>query len=247
MLNVSIGTPRHTFDASPAELRSTDPNVVSAYLRDTFKPWDFVDCDDFARQWCAQSWSQTGQVHCNFYHSSPLRVVIMGDAAHATSPSIGMGMNTALADAVCLTHTLMDEHGDDLNEVLPAFSKERVKIGNSLTDLAMHLNCLSPRHQLVETAHMIVRGVLSKFLPSLVTPHPMGIIGVPKYKLSEVYEIASKLGIVQKHRGINDRIRRTYFENEVGMVKTSGESRFYSKLLVVSSIMVSVAVGYFYC
>jgi len=50
--------------------------------------------------------------HCNFYHSTKLSMIILGDAAHATSPSIGMGMNHALADAACLDELLIEHEGD---------------------------------------------------------------------------------------------------------------------------------------
>ena len=46
--------------------------------------------------WVGQPWSQTGQVHCSFYHSLKLQLLILGDAAHATSPSIGPPRSIAL-------------------------------------------------------------------------------------------------------------------------------------------------------
>ena len=42
----------------------------------------------------------------------------MGDAAHATSPAIGMGMNTALRDAQ-IFYEILKEYNDDMEEVLP--------------------------------------------------------------------------------------------------------------------------------
>merc|ERR1711874_648174 len=54
------------------------------------------------------------------------------DAAHATSPQIGQGMNTALADAAALDE-MLDRHKDDWNATLETFSNERVKEGNALT------------------------------------------------------------------------------------------------------------------
>jgi kynurenine 3-monooxygenase len=62
----------------------------------------------------------------------------MGDAAHATSPSIGMGMNTALRDTQVFCK-ILDENNDDLAETLEMYSKQRVKEGNSLTSLAYNM------------------------------------------------------------------------------------------------------------
>merc|ERR1719161_3090948 len=104
------------------ELLSEDASVVAEYLRSRFQAFS-LPADEFARQWVEQAWSSTGQVRANFYHSSRLRALLMGDAAHATSPSIGQGMNTALADAAALDE-LLDVHGDDhlLSKVLVSFS-----------------------------------------------------------------------------------------------------------------------------
>lgn len=216
LLNISIGVPRHLFDGLPEEVKSDDPAVVAKFFMKYFKAFELDDYDDFAKQWVAQRWNRTGQAHCNFYHSSPLKIIIMGDAAHATSPSIGMGMNTALRDAQAL-YKLLDEHNDDLEKVLPAFSEARVKEGNSLTDLAMHLYVLDDFHQLIETVHMVLRSFLAKYFP-FVTDHPQSFIGNPKYNLCDVYASAVKLGIIRKHRRINARVRRDYFERKTGMV-----------------------------
>lgn len=50
-------------------------------------------------------------------------------------------MNTALGDAQKLYELLL-AHKDNVDTVLPKISEERVKEGNSLTDLAFHLYCL---------------------------------------------------------------------------------------------------------
>jgi len=217
-VNISIGYSRN--QKKPDELSSSDYRVVSEFVKKNFKAFKLVDYDDFAKQWVAQRWNQTGMVHCNFYHSVQTGIVIMGDAAHATSPSIGMGMNTALRDAQVFNE-VMKEHGDDLNKALPAFSKERVKEGNALSDLAFHLYCLEQKHQMIETLHMIIRTKLSSMFPSLVDEHAQVMIGRRGVPLSEVYETAVKQGVIKKHRSINDRVRMDYFEKETGMLKDS--------------------------
>jgi hypothetical protein len=167
------------------------------------------------RQWVDQRWYRTGQVHCNFYHSTDINVVLMGDAAHATSPSIGMGMNTALRDA-SIFYQLLQEHRNNFEQVLPAFSKKRVKEGNSLSDLAMHLVCMDTKHQTFESIHMVVRIALHKILPWFVADHPQNMIGGVKFDLSDVYQQSFRLGIIQKHRRISDAIRSSYDEQKTG-------------------------------
>jgi kynurenine 3-monooxygenase len=234
-LNISAGVPRHLFDQLPAELKSDDAKIVAEYVRKTFQPFE-LDYDDFARQWVNQPWNRTGQVHCNFYHSVETSIVIMGDAAHATSPSIGMGMNTALRDAATF-YELLKEHKDDFEAVLVEFSNKRVPEGNSLTDLAMHLYCMDTTQQFFETIHMVARSVLHKMVPYFVANHPQNMIGRVKYNLSDVYNQATKLGILNKHRRINNRIRQTYFEQTSGMISApEGGMSWMTKMAFVTAV-----------
>lgn len=218
LINLAMGIKRNVMDDIPAELKSDDFRVVARYVRQNFKAFELVDYEDFAKQWVGQRWNQTGMVHCNFYHSNKAGVVIMGDAAHATSPSIGMGMNTALRDAQVFSE-LLEEVGDDFDRALPAFSKVRVKEGNSLSDLAHHLYCHDTKHQFLETLHQVVRTYLHARFPRFVAEHPQNMIGRRGVPLSKCYQQAVELGIMNKHRVINDRIQIQYFERQSGMLQ----------------------------
>ena len=243
MLNVSIGVSRNNFDNMPSELKSDDYKVVAKYVEENFKPFKLVDYDDFAKQWVGQRWNQTGMVHCNFYHSLQTGVVIMGDAAHATSPSIGMGMNTALRDAQ-IFHQILMEHKDDLDKALPAFSKERVKEGNSLSDLAMNLYCMDKVQQTKETFHMVIRAMLNKFFPSFVEEHPQAMIGRRGVQLSDVYQVAVRQGIMRKHRAINDQIQLEYFEKKTGMMSDTPKKNTFGRIVSGAALIAVGAVLY---
>lgn len=233
MSNISIGVPRNNFDKIAPELKSKDVRVVSDYIRKNFKAFELADYDDFARKWIANCrWNRTAMVHCNTYHNTKAQALLMGDAAHATSPSIGMGMNTALRDAQKFAE-LLQEYDDDLDKVLPEYSRRRVPEGNSLTDLAFHLFCLDDRVQLWETLHQVIRSKLHSWFPTLIAEHPQAIIGQPKHSLTEVYQLATRLNVVSKHRPINNKIRQTYFEHQVGMNVTPKSSGYVSLGLAV--------------
>jgi flavin-dependent dehydrogenase len=179
-------------------------------------------------------------VHCNYYHSSQMNIVIMGDAAHATSPSIGMGMNTALRDAQEFCN-ILKENKDDLSLTLPAFSEARVKEGNSLTSLANNLYCFNKKQQMIETIHMIARSFFHKKFPSLVANHPQNMIGVRGIMLSDVFDHATKLRIIPKHRSINEKIRIEHFEKSCGMVKpckTGSKAR-----LIIGAVLAALATA----
>jgi len=63
--------------------------------------------------------------------------MLIGDAAHATVPFYGEGMNGSLED-VRVFLELLDEHGDsDMNAVLDRYTELRVPAGNALVDLSL--------------------------------------------------------------------------------------------------------------
>lgn len=219
MINLSFGFSRNNIDKVASEIKSVDPKVIAQYFKDNFKAFKLSEegYTDLAEQWVNQRWNRTGMVHCNMYHSLPCKIVIMGDAAHATSPSIGMGMNTALRDAQKFNE-LLDKFDDDLEKVLPQYSKDRVPEGNALTDLALNLYCFDTSVTMRSMIKSLVRSGLHYLLPKFVTAEPNLLIGDPKYTLSQVYQLATEQGILSKHRVINDRIRHECFERESGMI-----------------------------
>ncbi|KAL3794837.1 hypothetical protein ACHAW5_004359 [Stephanodiscus triporus] len=220
MINLSMGVPRNLFNAISDDLKSDDPTVVAAYLRKNFKAFELDSNDaylDWATQWVNQRWNLTGQVHCNRYHSVECGIVMMGDSVHATSPSIGMGMNTALRDAQKFLE-LLEEYDDNLDAVLPRYSVDRVPEGNALTNLAMNLFCFNTRVYMKTLVKSIVRSGLNYIFPKFVDPDPNALLGRPEHTLSYVYNMAVDQGIIVRHREINMRIRQEFFERRTGMV-----------------------------
>ncbi|WP_414552149.1 FAD-dependent oxidoreductase [Anabaena sp. CCY 0017] len=72
-------------------------------------------------------------VRCNHYHQGD-SVLIMGDAAHAVSSSIGQGCNAALEDAKVFDH-ILNEYADNLAESLKQFTIRRQPDGYALVEL----------------------------------------------------------------------------------------------------------------
>ncbi|MGL6338560.1 MAG: FAD-dependent oxidoreductase, partial [Waterburya sp.] len=80
-------------------------------------------------------------VRCNRYHYGD-RVLILGDAAHAVSPSLGQGCNSAMEDVFVLDK-LLDEYQDNWAEALPQYTQRRVPDIHALSELSQYFFPLS--------------------------------------------------------------------------------------------------------
>jgi len=91
---------------------------------------------DLEEQWENNPTSALACIRCNPYHWGG-NTMLIGDAAHATVPFYGEGMNGSLED-VRVFLELLDEHGDsDMNAVLDRYTELRVPAGNALVDLSL--------------------------------------------------------------------------------------------------------------
>ncbi|KAL3805401.1 hypothetical protein HJC23_009108 [Cyclotella cryptica] len=245
LINLSFGFSRNNIDKVADEIKSDDPKVVAKYFKENFKAFPLTEegYADLADQWVKQRWNRTGMVHCNKYHSSECRIILLGDAAHATSPSIGMGMNTALRDAQKFNE-LLDRFNDDLEKVLPQYSIDRVPEGNALTDVALNLYCFDTGVGMRTMLRGLIQSGLHYLFPSLVDDGPNGILARSKFTLAEVYQAGNEQGILTKHREVNDRIRRQVFERETAMIVPKPRTG-YSSLSVVAGMVACGMAGAF--
>lgn len=109
-MNVALGTTINK--TCTPELESSDPKVVADYFR---KHWHAfaIDADDAGTQWVNQGWNTISQVHCNFYHSLRLNALLLGDAAHATSPQIGQGKKLMLVQYFAKLHIYLQYYSNE--------------------------------------------------------------------------------------------------------------------------------------
>jgi len=91
---------------------------------------------DLEEQWENNPTSALACIRCNPYHWNH-NIMLIGDAAHATVPFYGEGMNGSLED-VRVFLELLDEHGDEnMQKVLEIYTEQRVPAGNALVDLSL--------------------------------------------------------------------------------------------------------------
>lgn len=65
------------------------------------------------------------------------KTALMGDAAHATVPFYGQGMNGGFEDCTVMWE-LMNEHGGNWDAILAEYSKQRKPDGDALQDLSLY-------------------------------------------------------------------------------------------------------------
>ena len=65
------------------------------------------------------------------------KVALMGDAAHATVPFYGQGMNCGFEDCTVMWG-LMQEHGDDWKTIFSKYQTQRKPDGDAMQDLSLH-------------------------------------------------------------------------------------------------------------
>ncbi|WP_052672313.1 FAD-dependent oxidoreductase [Aliterella atlantica] len=110
-------------------------------------------------------------IRCNRYHHGD-RVLILGDAAHAVSPSLGQGCNAALED-VAIFDKLLNEYDDNWAEAIASFTTRRKVDAHALLELSDYSSPSSPqlaiefvlRERLAKTLHQLFP---TFFAPSLI-------------------------------------------------------------------------------
>ena len=98
---------------------------------------DFVSLvPDLYQQWCANPTSSLGIVKTFPWHVKDSSILI-GDAAHATVPFYGQGMNAGFEDCRILDE-LLDSHKNNFETCFKEYSKVRKPNGDGVQDLSMH-------------------------------------------------------------------------------------------------------------
>lgn len=113
-------------------------------------------------------------IRCSRYHQGD-SVLILGDAAHSVSPSIGQGCNAALEDAAIM-NSLLDEYVDDWATAIAQFTERRKADAHALVELGDYSFPSSPRlfiefvlrEQLAKTLHQLFPDRFSPSLSELV-------------------------------------------------------------------------------
>lgn len=107
---------------------------VNKFFETTF-PDFYALMPDIAETWEDFPLSHLAIIRC--YPWSYGKTTLMGDAAHATVPFYGQGMNSGFEDCTVMWE-LMKEHNEDWPTIFEKFQEQRKPEGDAVQDLSIH-------------------------------------------------------------------------------------------------------------
>ncbi len=112
----------------------TTKDAVDNFFKTTFT--DFHEMmPNIADAWEDHPLSSLAIVRC--YPWTHGKTALMGDAAHATVPFYGQGMNCGFEDCTVMWD-MMQKYGDDMDKVFDEYQKSRKPDGDGVQDLSLH-------------------------------------------------------------------------------------------------------------
>ena len=109
--------------------------------------------------------SSLGIIRC-FPWTVEDKVMLIGDASHATVPFYGQGMNSGFEDC-SVFNELMEEHGDDWDACFKAYEIARKDNGDAIQDLSLH-NFIVMRDKTADPKFLLQKKIEKHFS----TKHP---------------------------------------------------------------------------
>jgi kynurenine 3-monooxygenase len=139
------------------ETLKTDADV-DRFFKETFP--DFYElCPNLIDSWHDHPLSSLAIVRC--YPWTVGKVALMGDAAHATVPFYGQGMNGGFEDCTVMA-SLMEKHQEDWAKVFAEYQELRKPDGDALQDLSVH-NYYVMRDYVADPRFLLQKKIESRF------------------------------------------------------------------------------------
>lgn len=146
----------------------TNDEAVTQFFKETFP--DFYDlCPNLLESWHGNPLSSLAIVRC--YPWTVGKFALMGDAAHATVPFYGQGMNGGFEDCTVMAQ-LMEKHKEDWPKVFAEYEVLRKPDGDALQDLSVH-NYYVMRDYVADPMFLLqkkIEGLFSKTYPDKWMP-----------------------------------------------------------------------------
>jgi len=136
----------------------TSKEAVNNFFKTIFP--DFYEMmPNIADAWEDHPLSALAIVRCYPWHNGV--TALMGDAAHATVPFYGQGMNAGFEDCTVLSE-LMNKHHENWSEIFAEYSLVRKPDGDALQDLSLE-NYLVMRDYVADPDFLLRKKIEAKF------------------------------------------------------------------------------------
>jgi len=186
---------------------------VEDYFKTIFP--DFISLvPDLYQQWNANPTSGLGIVKTYPWHIKDASILI-GDAAHATVPFYGQGMNAGFEDCRILDE-LLDKHEDNFETCFDEYSKSRKPNGDGVQDLSMH-NFIVMRDKTADPKFLLQKEIEKKFTnlyPDKWTPL-YSMVSFTNTPYSEAWEIGMKQEKLMQSIMSTPNIEKTWESREI--------------------------------
>ena len=146
----------------------TDREKVENFFKEVFP--DFYDLmPNVANRWEEHPLSALALIRC--YPWTNGKMALMGDAAHATVPFYGQGMNCGFEDCTVMWE-LMKEHKEDWPVIFKEYEKSRKPNGDAMQDLSLQ-NYTVMRDKVTDPLFKLIHKIehrMSHLFPEDYTP-----------------------------------------------------------------------------
>ncbi len=178
----AIYFPRHNTQVTELET----PAAVLEFFNEHFPQIGQLMSHSEADAFLNRSLASVLTIRCNRYHYGD-RVLILGDAAHATSPSLGQGCNAALEDAAIFDR-LLDEFGDDWAITLAQFTARRTADAHALVELSDYAFPTSSKLFIEFVIRAQISRLLHRFFPARFSPSLFELVTESSVPYSEILD-----------------------------------------------------------
>jgi len=128
----------------------TSKEKITDFFKTIF-PDFYTMVPDIADIWDNYPLSSLAIIRCFPWHKE--KVMLMGDAAHATVPFFGQGMNAGFEDCTVMWE-LMKKHKENWEEIFSEFEKIRKPDGDAVQDLSLQ-NYMVMRDHVTDPAYQL--------------------------------------------------------------------------------------------
>ena len=148
--------PHEGYENSFDKLKTKE--AVNTFFQNTF-PDFFAMMPSISDSWEDHPLSSLAIIRC--YPWAHGKTALIGDAAHATVPFYGQGMNAGFEDCLVLAG-LMKKHQENWPAIFDEYSRERKPDGDALQDLSLD-NYLVMRDYVADPAFLLRKKIEAKF------------------------------------------------------------------------------------